>query len=275
VTAEQAAPDAGTQQPAPEPVLEPAVELSGIAEPAAPRVAVVTGAAGGIGSAICRRLSAAGFTVACFDLREEEAASVASDLPKARGYGVDVRDAASVQAAADRVRADIGVPWLLVNAAGVFSIQRITELDEPEWDRILDTNLKGPFLTCREFLPGMVASGDGCIVNIASTAGVRGGRLRAAYCASKGGLVLLTRSLAIDHGPDGIRVNCLCPGLIDTEMADWIRHDDDALARFAASVPARRMGTVDEIADGVAFLASAGASYLHGAVLMVDGGGTA
>jgi NAD(P)-dependent dehydrogenase (short-subunit alcohol dehydrogenase family) len=262
-------------QSAAEPLLEPVVELSRITEPARPRVAVVTGAAGGIGSAICRRLSGDGFTVACFDLREEEAASVASDLPEARGYGVDVRDAVSVQAAAGRVRDDLGVPWLLVNAAGVFSIQRITDLDESEWDRILDTNLKGPFLTCREFLPGMVQSAEGCIVNIASTAGVRGGRLRAAYCASKGGLVLLTRSLAIDHGPDGIRVNCLCPGLIDTEMADWIRSDDAALASWAASVPARRMGTPDEIADGVAFLASDGGSYLHGAVLMVDGGGTA
>jgi NAD(P)-dependent dehydrogenase (short-subunit alcohol dehydrogenase family) len=275
VTAGDAAAGAVIPQPAAEPLLEPAGEVSGVAESAASRVAVVTGAAGGIGGAICRRLSADGFTVACFDLREQDAASVASDLPKARGYGVDVRDRASVQAAADRVREDMGVPWLLVNAAGVFSIQRITELAELEWDRILDTNLKGPFLTCREFLPGMVQAGDGCIVNIASTAGVRGGRLRAAYCASKGGLVLLSRSLAIDHGPDGIRVNCLCPGLIDTEMADWIRHDDDALARFAASIPARRMGTPDEIADGVAFLASAGGSYLHGAVLMVDGGGTA
>ncbi len=273
--AEDAATEATTPRPAAEPLLAPVLDLPGVTDPARARVAVVTGAAGGIGAAICRRLSADGFTVACFDLREQEAASVASDLPSARGYGVDVRDSAAVRAAAGRVRDDLGVPWLLVNAAGVFSIQRLPDLDEAEWDRILDTNLKGPFLTCREFLPSMVAAGDGAIVNIASTAGVRGGRLRAAYCASKGGLVLLTRSLAIDHGPDGVRVNCLCPGLIDTEMADWIRHDEPALARFAATVPARRMGTPEEIADGVAFLASDGGSYLHGAVLMVDGGGTA
>jgi NAD(P)-dependent dehydrogenase (short-subunit alcohol dehydrogenase family) len=242
---------------------------------AATRVAVVTGAAGGIGGAVCRRLAVDGFTVACVDLREPDAVQVAQDLPGARGYGADVRDAASVREAAGRIRADLGDPWLLVNAAGVFSIQYLTDLDEAEWDRILDTNLKGPFLTCREFLPAMVAAHDGCIVNIASTAGVRGGRRRAAYCASKGGLVILTRSLAIDHGRDGVRVNCLCPGLIDTEMADWIRHDEEALTQWASRLPAGRMGTPEEIADGVAFLASDNATYLHGSVLMVDGGGTA
>jgi NAD(P)-dependent dehydrogenase (short-subunit alcohol dehydrogenase family) len=239
------------------------------------RVAVVTGAAGGIGGAVCRRLATDGLAVACLDVREEDAGRLAGDLPAARGYGVDVRDPGSVHEAGERIRRDMGTPWLLVNAAGVFSIQRITDLGEREWDRILDTNLKGPFLTCREFLPGMVEARDGCIVNIASTAGIRGGRQRAAYCASKGGLVLLTRSLAIDHGPDGVRVNCLCPGLIDTEMADWIRHDEEAIARFSSSIPAGRMGTPEEIAEGVAFLAGSGGSYLHGAVLMVDGGVTA
>jgi NAD(P)-dependent dehydrogenase (short-subunit alcohol dehydrogenase family) len=246
-----------------------------VTEAAATRVAVVTGAAGGIGGAVCRRLAADGFAVACLDVREQDVVEVAQDLPGARGYGVDVRDAASVRAAADRIRADLGDPWLLVNAAGVFTIQYLTDLDEEEWDRILDTNLKGPFLTCREFLPAMIAAHDGCVVNIASTAGVRGGRRRAAYCASKGGLVILTRSLAIDHGRDGVRVNCLCPGLIDTEMADWIRHDEEALTQWASRLPAGRMGTPEEIADGVAFLASGNATYLHGAVLMVDGGGTA
>ena len=239
------------------------------------RVAVVTGAAGGIGSAVSATLAAAGFAVACLDSRAAGAREVAKTLPGAKGYGADVSDAASVRAAAAEIRAELGDPWLLVNAAGVFSIQRVPDLDEAEWDRIIDTNLKGPFLTCREFLPAMIAAGDGCIVNIASTAGVRGGRERAAYCASKGGLVLLTRSLAIDHGQDGVRVNCVCPGLIDTEMADWIRHDEEALEQWAATIPARRIGTAKEIADGVAYLASDGASYLYGAVLMADGGGTA
>jgi NAD(P)-dependent dehydrogenase (short-subunit alcohol dehydrogenase family) len=240
------------------------------------RVAAVTGAAGGIGAAVCARLAAEGFAVACLDYREPEAAKVAAGLAgTARGYGMDVRDARSVRAAASAIRAELGEPWLLVNAAGVFSIQRLTDLDEAEWDRLLDTNLKGPFLTCREFIPAMTAAGSGAIVNIASTAGVRGGRLRAAYCASKGGLVLLTRSLAIDHGPEGIRVNCVCPGLIDTEMADWIRHDEEALHRWSATLPARRMGIPAEIADAVSFLASDHASYLQGSVLMVDGGGTA
>jgi NAD(P)-dependent dehydrogenase (short-subunit alcohol dehydrogenase family) len=239
------------------------------------RIAVVTGAAGGIGSATCRRLAAGGFAVACLDVAEDSVRALAAELPAAIGVGADIRDSASVRQAAARIRAELGEPWLLVNVAGVFSIQRITELAETEWNRILDTNLKGPFLTCREFLPAMIEARDGCIVNVASTAGVRGGRRRAAYCASKGGLVQLSRSLAIDHGPDGIRVNCVCPGLIDTSMADWIRQDEEALGHWATTVPARRIGTASEIAETIAFLASPGASYLHGAVLMADGGSTA
>jgi meso-butanediol dehydrogenase / (S,S)-butanediol dehydrogenase / diacetyl reductase len=233
------------------------------------KTAVVTGAGGGIGAAISRRLASDGFTVACVDLKEPDV-----EAPQ-HAYAADVRDAASVGAAAARIRSDLGEPWLLVNAAGVFSIGLLPDLDEQEWDRILDTNLKGPFLTCREFLPAMIRARSGCIVNIASTAGVRGGRRRAAYCASKGGLVLLTRSLAIDHGPDGVRVNCVCPGLIDTEMADWIRHDAAAMASFENGAPAGRIGSPDEIAASVAYLASDDASYLHGSVVMVDGGVTA
>lgn len=239
------------------------------------RVAVVTGAAGGIGAATCRQLAADGFAVACLDLDASATTALAASLPAGMAVAADVSSASSVAAAASQIRAGLGPPWLLVNAAGVFSIQRLTELSEAEWDHILGVNLKGPFLTCREFLPAMISAGSGCIVNVASTAGVHGGRLRAAYCASKGGLVQLTRSLAIDHGPDGVRVNCVCPGLIDTAMADWITTDPAALDRWASTLPARRIGTPAEIAAAISFLASPAASYLQGAVLMADGGSTA
>ncbi|HEY2868108.1 MAG TPA: SDR family NAD(P)-dependent oxidoreductase [Gaiellales bacterium] len=227
------------------------------------RVAVVTGAAGGIGAAIAARLAADGFAVA------------GADLAEGADHRCDVRSEADVQRLRDEVTARLAAPSLLVNVAGVFFEHRITELAADDWDLILDTNLKGTFLTCKTFLPAMIAAGSGCIVNIASTAGIRGGRTRAAYCAAKAGVVNLTRSLALDHGGDGVRICCVCPGLIDTPMADWITSRPDALREFADSVPARRIGTVDDIAGAVSFLASADASYVHGSVLVVDGGVTA
>jgi meso-butanediol dehydrogenase/(S,S)-butanediol dehydrogenase/diacetyl reductase len=121
----------------------------------------------------------------------------------------------------------------------------------------------------------MIAAGSGCIVNIASTAGIRGGLKRAAYCAAKAGVVNLSRSLALDHGGDGVRVGCVCPGLIETPMADWITSRPDALREWEASLPAHRIGTVHDVSAAVSFLASDAASYTHGAVLVVDGGVTA
>jgi meso-butanediol dehydrogenase/(S,S)-butanediol dehydrogenase/diacetyl reductase len=109
-------------------------------------------------------------------------------------------------------------------------------------------------------------------VNIGSTAGIKGGHTRAAYCAAKAGVVNLSRSLALDHGGDGVRVCCVCPGLIDTPMANWITSRPDALAEFERSIPARRVGTVDDVAGAVSFLASDAADYMHGAVMVVDGG---
>ncbi|MDX6620694.1 MAG: hypothetical protein QOK36_3080, partial [Gaiellales bacterium] len=162
-----------------------------------------------------------------------------------------------------------------VNAAGVFFEHEITELSLEHWDLVMNVNARGTFLTCRALLGAMAGAGTGCIVNIASTAGLSGGHTRAAYNASKGAVVLLTRSLAIDWGPRGVRVNCVCPGLVDTPMADWIRHDEIRLAAFERSVPAGRIGTPDDVADAVAYLASDGASYLHGSTLVVDGGVTA
>jgi len=227
------------------------------------RVAVVTGAAGGIGGAVAARLAADGYAVA------------GADVDDGADHRCDVRSEADVKRLRDEVTARLGSPSLLVNVAGVLFEHRITELAADDWDLILDTNLKGTFLTCKTFLPAMIEAGSGCIVNIASTAGIRGGHTRAAYCAAKAGVVNLTRSLALDHGGDGVRICCVCPGLIDTPMADWITSRPDALREFEAGVPARRIGTVDDIAGAVSFLASADASYAHGSVLVVDGGVTA
>jgi len=227
------------------------------------RTAVVTGAAGAIGSAIAARLADDGFRVA------------GADLVAGGRYRCDVRSEVDVRRLRDDVERDLGAPWLLVNVAGVFFEHRIPELDENDWDLILDTNLKGTFLTCKAFLPTMIEAGSGCIVNIASTAGIRGGHTRAAYCAAKAGVVNLSRSLALDHGGDGVRVSCVCPGLIETPMADWITSRPAALLEFEASLPAGRIGTVDDISAAVSFLASDAASYTHGSVLVVDGGVTA
>ena len=227
------------------------------------RVAVVTGAAGAIGSAVAGRLAQDGFRVA------------GADVAAGADFRCDVRSEADVLRLRDEVERRLGAPWLLVNVAGAFFEHRITDLLESDWDLLIDTNLKGTFLTCKTFLPAMIAAASGCIVNIASTAGIRGGHHRAAYCAAKAGVVNLSRSLALDHGGDGVRVGCVCPGLIQTPMADWITSRPDALREFEASVPARRIGTVDDVASAVSFLASDAASYSHGAVLVVDGGVTA
>jgi NAD(P)-dependent dehydrogenase (short-subunit alcohol dehydrogenase family) len=239
------------------------------------RVALVTGAAGGIGSAVAARLAHDGFRVACSDIDAEAAETAAAEIAGAVGFGCDLRSELEVEALRDAVKAELGPPWLLVNAAGVFFEHEVTELSLEHWDLVMNVNVRGTFLTCRALLPEMGAAGSGCIVNIASTAGLTGGHTRAAYNASKGAVVLFTRSLAIDWGPRGVRVNCVCPGLIDTPMADWIRLDAVRLAAFERSLPAGRIGAPEDVADAVSFLASDGASYLHGSTLVVDGGVTA
>jgi NAD(P)-dependent dehydrogenase (short-subunit alcohol dehydrogenase family) len=239
------------------------------------RVALVTGAAGGIGSAVAARLAQEGFRIACSDLTAADAERAAAEIAGARGFGCDLRSEAAVEGLRDAVAAELGPPWLLVNAAGVFFEHEVTDLSLEHWDLVMDVNARGTFLTCRAVLPAMQDAGSGCIVNIASTAGLSGGHTRAAYNASKGAVVMFTRSLAIDCGPRGVRVNCVAPGLIDTPMADWIRLDPVRLASFERSLPAGRIGTPGDVADAVAFLASDNASYMHGSTLVVDGGVTA
>jgi meso-butanediol dehydrogenase / (S,S)-butanediol dehydrogenase / diacetyl reductase len=238
-------------------------------------VALVTGAAGGIGSAVIARLLRDGFRVGALDVDAAGLARLAEESADVLPLTADITDEAAVRTAVQTLTEQWGPPVAAVNVAGFFDRHRVPELSLADWNRFLAVNATGPFLVCREVLPAMVAAGAGTIVNVASTAGLRGGRDRAAYCAAKGALVQFTRSLAIDHGADGIRVNVVAPGLIDTDMADWIRRDPPALAAFEAGLPAGRMGTTEEVAETVAFLVSPAAAYVTGSVLVVDGGSSA
>ncbi len=238
-------------------------------------VALVTGAAGGIGRAVVARLLRDGFRIGALDLDGPGLARLAGESADVLPLEADVTDEAAVGAAVAALADRWGPPSAVVNVAGFFDRHRVPELSLADWNRFLAVNATGPFLVCREVLPAMIAAGAGAIVNVASTAGLRGGHDRAAYCAAKGALVQFSRSLAIDHGPDGVRVNVVAPGLIDTDMADWIRHDPPALAAFEAGLPAGRMGTTEEVAETVAFLVSPASAYMTGSVLVVDGGSSA
>jgi NAD(P)-dependent dehydrogenase (short-subunit alcohol dehydrogenase family) len=238
-------------------------------------VAVVTGAGGAIGAAIARRLSADGWAVAWVDREADIAATVADQASGALGFRCDVSSASDVAALAEEVRRSLGEPSLLVNAAGIFYLHDVVELTTQEFDEIIGVNLRGPFLTCQAFIPGFISGGGGNIINIASTAALGAGTRRAVYAASKAGVVLLTRSIAVDYGPQGVRANSVCPGLIDTPMARWLSADSAAFAAWKQNLPAGRIGTVDDVASAVAFLASPESEYMHGTELVIDGGGMA
>lgn len=236
------------------------------------RVALVTGAGSGVGLATALRLASDGALVACADVRPQGTAerlgSAGLDLE------VDVTDEAAVRAAVAEVAGWAGRLDLVVNAAGVASFGHTADVDLAEWQRLLNVNLTGPFLVIREALPHLVES-RGAVVNVASLAGVRGWRYGAAYSASKGGLVALTRSLAVEYAKAGVRFACVCPGSIDTPMRQAIRPvpdaDPDLLAHGRALVDPP-VADPEEIAAAIAFLGSREARFATGAVLRMDGG---
>lgn len=233
------------------------------------QVAFVTGASSGIGAACARRFADEGATVAGFDLQ-----GPAEGHPLAGFWALDVRDGAAIAAAVQAAVAGIGPPTILVNAAGVSGHGGVADLDEAEWDRIVDINLKGTYLVSKHVVPHLVAAGRGSVVNLASIEGLEGLPSQAAYNASKGGVVLLTRNMAIDYGPAGVRVNCLCPGYIETPMTEVLRLPglEGLRENFIAMHHLGRPGRPEEVAAAALFLASDDASFVSGHALVVDGG---
>ena len=225
--------------------------------------ALITGAGSGIGAAVARLLAAEGAEVIVADLSPE---AVADELG-AQAVVLDVRREAEVELA----MADLDV---LVNCAGIGSTTNAPETTLDVWENVFAVNARGTFLCCKYAIPGMAARGGGSIVNIASVAALVGLRNRAAYCASKGAVVSLTRALAVDHVADGIRVNAVAPGTVDSPWVRRLVQDvGESLDALRARQPMGRLGTPEEIAEAVAYLAAA--EFVTGSVLVIDGGLTA
>lgn len=238
------------------------------------KVAIVTGAARGIGRAIAEKFLATGYRVALLDIDAVTLAQTAEALravPGALAIECDVSDPQQVQAATARVIEQSGRIDVLVNNAGVALFKPALETTFADWLHIMATNLNGPFLCTQACAPVMLKTGGGSVVNIASISGVRASTLRLAYGTSKAALMHLTKQQAVEYGNLGIRVNAIAPGPVETAMAQQV-HSADIRTSYHDAIPLQRYGTVHEIAEVAAFLCSAAAGYINGQILAVDGG---
>lgn len=240
------------------------------------RTAIVTGAAGGMGIAIAGSFVAAGAAVALLDRNGEGCASLAAELTarggKAFAIACDIADPGSVQGAVAAARDALGPADILVNNAGLLRPGPLAELPLAEWNALLAVNLTGYLLCAQAARPGMIARGGGAIVHIASIAASNPQPRSGGYSPSKAGVAMLSRQLALEWGPDGIRSNVVSPGLIRTPMSEAFYQAPGVAERRAALVPGRRVGTPQDIADAVLFLAGQRAGYVNGAEILVDGG---
>jgi NAD(P)-dependent dehydrogenase (short-subunit alcohol dehydrogenase family) len=242
--------------------------------PSTPKVALVTGAARGIGLAVARRFLAEGWRVALLDIEDEllrEAVAGLASPEHTLALCCDVSDAKAVDAAMQALSARFGRLDALVNNAGVAVFAPLLETSDQDWDRVLAVNLTGPFLCTKAAAPLMREHGGGAIVNITSISAVRASTLRSAYGTSKAGLAHLTKQLAVELASLGIRVNGVAPGPVDTAMAKTV-HTPEIRADYHDAIPLNRYGLEEELAEAVFFLCSDRSSYITGQILAVDGG---
>lgn len=239
------------------------------------KTAIVTGASRGIGRAIAYKMAMEGARVLVnYNKSRDEAIDLVHEIRNKGGYaiafGADVRDRKMVREMVKVARVNLGKIDIVVNNAGVACYALFTDMTDDQWREVIDTHVTGTYNVLKEVLPYMVSEKAGCIINISSIWGISGAAMEVAYSAAKGAIIAMTKALAKELGPSGIRVNAIAPGIIKTDMLNDF--SDDELKELCLNIPAKRLGNPDDVANLAVYLASDQARYITGQILTVDGG---